>query len=86
VSLSAGGAEDQPLVPPVFCSIVAQTLKGGEHMPTLKPGDKAPVSSIYQPAKRPGTPVAISQGETLPPTPNPHTDWKLKTPANPPKR
>ena len=28
-----------------------------------------------------GTPVAISQGETLPPTPKPNTDWKLKTPA-----
>ena len=50
-------------------------------MATLKPGDKAPVSGIYEPAKRPGTPVAISQGETLPPTPKPNTDWKLKTPA-----
>jgi len=55
-------------------------------MAQLKPGDKAPVSGIYRPANRPGTPVAVSQGETLPPTPKPNTDWTLKTPAKPPKK
>lgn len=55
-------------------------------MSKLNPGDKAPVSGIYRPVNRPGTPVAISQGETLPPTPRPNTGWTLKTPANPPKK
>jgi hypothetical protein len=52
----------------------------------LNPGDKAPVSGIYRPVNRPGTPVAISQGETLPPTPKPNTGWTLKTPASPSKK
>jgi hypothetical protein len=55
-------------------------------MAQLKPGDKAPVSGIYRPANRPGTPVAVSQGETLPPTARPNTDWTLKTPAKPTKK
>ena len=50
----------------------------------LKPGQKAPQSGIYRPTKG-GAEVAISKGDTVPPT-KPGGGFILKTPTQTPKK
>jgi hypothetical protein len=52
---------------------------------TVKPGQAVVESGIYQSSKS-GTRTTLDKGETAPPTPKKHEEWKPKVITNPKKK